>query len=198
MRACSPRGIAYESDLYAVPPGASANGLAGNDVEAMLAQHVDARLSAIVANAGSVQGRVTEEALERDIRWLLRTFQARSSEALQRVTAGSNDFLQQQSDAINRMIDRARPGPQLDLLRSFLDPRRPRATALAGLQCVSVDDLPADLPWLAGDAYVVSAAAFRSCLALIGVAEFVTSDNLRPVSGRDGHHDPEWLLADVE
>jgi hypothetical protein len=173
----APKSIAFEVDLYRVPDGGVANSFRGHELEGMLASDVDAKLAGIVAASRVVSGRVESADLTRDIAWLMRTFVGRSPATLARLTGGAEAFIERQRMVIEAMLSRAETPAMRSELQSFLDPRRPRTTALAALAAVVARELPADLRWLEGDLYVASASVCAPYLQALGAGEFVTFDD---------------------
>ena len=173
----SPRTFAYEPGLYAVPAGASANGLTGNGLEDRFALEVDQRLANVVAAVSAFRGHVSDDSVAKEIIWLMRTFQARSPDTIARLEKGASDFLVANAQLIEHMMTRANSPSTRDELRSYLDSRRPAATARAGVDAVVTNDLPADLGWLDGDVYALPADAFRPVLEALGAGEFVTFEH---------------------
>jgi hypothetical protein len=151
-----------------------ANQHRGNELESTLASDVDEKLPRIVEAAAQVSGQVTDATLAGDLAWLMKTFVVRSPATLDRLADGTSTFVEQHRLTIESMLERAQTQTMGDELRSYLDARRPRTTAPAAVAAIVARDLPADLPWLEGDAYVASARECMPYLQEAGAGEFVT------------------------
>jgi len=173
----SPRGVAFEPDLYSVPVGGAANGLTGNELEVRLASDVDARLPALVQRVSLISGELRDEVLRGDVVWLMQTFCARNPNSIARVQDGVGDFVKAQRPTIERMLARANTESARTELLKYLAPRMPAVAARAGLAAVVDRNLPSDLRWLDGDVHVVPFALVAKAIRSAGACEFVTFED---------------------
>ncbi len=169
-----PRGISFEVDLYTVPPGGTANGMAGNELETKLATDVDERLPTIVARALTLFDGKEDATIGSDLVWLMQVFSARDPGTLRRLEAGVSEFLTSQRPLVEAHLERSRTEAGREQLRPFLDPRMAVVAARAGLASVVARDLPQGTSWLEGNVQCVRADGVRTVLQAIGASEFVT------------------------
>lgn len=126
----SPRSIAAEFDLYTLPEGGKANGYTGDDLELELSRQVDQRIPGICAGAAqAIGGHVSDEALERDIVWLMKTFVARSPVTLAQQEAAVVDTMAKHRGMIERMLERVQSDELRAAILGFQDPRMPKVAA---------------------------------------------------------------------
>ena len=173
----APVSIAHEPDLYRLPDNSTANNRTGNDLEQELGAKVDQRIPEIVARVTPVIGQVTDQALERDMVWLMETFVARSPQTLAKQEAAVADSLKRNEPLIDRLLLRAQTPTMQAQLRQYKDPRMPKVAARAGLAVATEADILRREGWLEGDVYVVHAHEVKQALDEIGAGEFVTFEN---------------------
>lgn len=185
------RGVAFEPNLYRLPEGGFANGLSGQDVERELANTIDARLPDIVVRAARLSANIAGDELRKDLIWLMQTFVARSPGTVAAVDQTIANFLSEQRDAVERMLERAVLETSRRDLRMLIDERMPRVAALAGVSAVARREAPPT--WFDGEVHVVSAQLVRKELEDTGAGEFVTFEH-PVVEWADG---PSDLLASL-
>jgi hypothetical protein len=173
----APKEVAYETDIYTLPPGGVANGLTGDQLEATLASEVDARFTSMVATVPVQSGIVGDVTVERNIKWLMKTFAARSPESIRRVERGLAEFVSANAAVIDKLMTRASTQASREDLSKYRDARLPMVAARAGAASVVTGDLPRDLRWLDGELHVVRAEHVRSSLTSIGAGEFATFED---------------------
>lgn len=172
-----PKEIAYARDLYALPEGGVANELTGNGLENLLAREVDEKIAGVVARIPARSGRISDPSLIEDLRWLMVTFAVRSPSAIQRGEDAAREVATQHSEAIGRMLDRARTEEGRAKLRSYQDERMPSMAARAGVAAFIKRDAPGTAPWLDGDTHVVAVAEMQPVLEVLGAGEFTTFED---------------------
>ena len=182
----SPKSIACEPDLYTLPPGGIANGLTGNELESKLARDVDARIPEIVASVSAFSHRVSDARVSDDVRWLMRTFVARSATGVRRGEDGYPAILERHREMIERLQARAATDDIRAELRSFLDPRMPSVMTRAMVGAIIDRVEPrGDRSWLDGDVHVVQSRDVGRWLSAAGASAFVTFHE--PVVEWDNH-----------
>lgn len=174
----SPRSIAAEFDLYTLPEGGKANGYTGDDLELELSRQVDQRIPGICVGASqAVGGHVSDQALERDIVWLMKTFVARSPMTLARQEAAVVDTMAKHRGTIERMLERVQSDELRAEILGFQDPRMPKVAARAGLAVAMSADILRKEGWLEGDVHLVRDVDVKPYLRGIGTEEFVTFED---------------------
>jgi hypothetical protein len=171
----APKSVAFEVDLYTLPPGTEANGLTGSQLESTLAATVDDRIVALRKSVSALSRRITDDVLGRDLIWLMQIFIARSPRAIKRGEDGVAEFLTAQQAAIAAMMQRAKLQSSRDELRKYQDERMPHVAVLAGVATVAQRDTPKG--WLDGDVHIVRAEEVQDRLHAIGAGEFVTFED---------------------
>jgi hypothetical protein len=184
-KAKSPRSIAFERGLYTLPEGGVANGMTGTDLESRLARDVDEHIGEVVASVSAVSGLLSDPGKVESVRWLMKTFIARSPGAIRRVEDGIAAIQESQRPLLERMLGRALQPSSRDQIRSFGDPRMPQVAARAGTAAVVASDLPNDEQWLQGDVHIVRVEDVQHRLTTMGAGEFVTFD--QPVVEWESH-----------
>ena len=170
-----PKGIGFEVDLYALPEGVIANGLTLNQIERALGRSVDERIGPMAAEVETISGRIADEELAKRVVWLAQTFLARSPDMVRQMESAGAEVIRTSSGMIHAMLVRAVHPSSRDELRSMLDPRRPRGTALTAV--AAVIESPFDLPWLRGDVHVVRREDVQGVLNDLGTDSFITFED---------------------
>ena len=193
VRRCAPKGILWEKDLYTLPPGCTANGRKGTELEAELGAGSDARIRSLAEKVLRNGSGWVDEELARAVLSLMRTLSARTPESLARVEEGVRFVQDEIAPALNAVVarERAHADEACRKLAQYLDPRYPAGAARAALAEVhSVPGSPV-ADWLDGEVRLVTRADVEAALSRLGLSGFPTFD--RPVV--DWEQNSTGLLA---
>lgn len=171
----SPRGICWEEDLYTLPAGSSANGLAGDQLEHLLSTKVDTAIRTVVASIGGYSGGLDPTKGAR-AKWLMQTFVARSPSLISALESDMADWAIEHEPLIERMLARAMTAEMRTELRGYLAPQMPAAAARAGLAAIAGSVFTPMAGWYGGTVHVLQAASVTHVLAALGLDHFPTFD----------------------
>ena len=137
---------------------------------------VDNKIPDLISRTSAHTGKLADDALRSEIRWLLQTFSARSPGSISRVERGMPEWVETNRAAIERMLQRANTESARQQLRTFLDPRMPAVAARAGVAAFATATAPR-AGWLDGDIHLLHAGPLAEVLRSIGAGEFVTFED---------------------